>query len=289
LSFVYVDGNFVPKDQAVISVFDHGLLYGDGIFEGIRLYNKKVFELDRHLERLYNSAKVLMLKIPLSKENLRETILETCRKNSLSDGYLRVVITRGIGDLGLDPEKCHSPSVIVIVDKIIFYPREYYENGMSIITVPTRRNSPEGLNPRIKSLNYLNNIMAKMEARCSGAPEALMLNNEGYVAECTGDNIFIFKNASLLTPSASSGALKGITQEIVIELARELNIPCKETILSRYDLFIAEECFLTGTAAEIVPVVEIDRRKIGSGRVGSVTKRLMTQFREKVQNDGTPL
>ncbi|HGE70260.1 TPA: branched-chain-amino-acid transaminase, partial [Candidatus Poribacteria bacterium] len=247
---IYLNGEYVQKEEAKVSVFDHGLLYGDGVFEGIRSYNGRVFRLDEHLQRLYDSAKVIRLTIPLSPEEMKEKILETLRRNGLRDAYIRVVVTRGPGDLGLDPDKCCKEGfVFIITDKIVLYDDEYYKNGLSVITVPTRRNVPEALNPRIKSLNYLNNIMAKIEAKNSNVIEAIMLNSDGYVVECTGDNIFIVKNGALYTPPTYIGALEGITRDAVMELARNMGIKVEERIFNRYEVFVADECFLTGTAA----------------------------------------
>ncbi len=267
-------------------MFDHGLLYGDGVFEGIRSYGGRVFKLQEHLERLYESAKTIRLKVPIEMDEFREVILESLRVNGLEDGYVRVVVTRGEGDLGLDPRKCSHPCIIVIVDTIEFYPDAFYRNGLELATVPTRRNVPEALNPRIKSLNYLNNIMAKMEGADRGAPEALMLSVEGYVAECTGDNIFIVTNKKLQTPPTYIGALEGITRNAVIDLARGMKMDVSEDVLTRHDLYNADECFLTGTAAEIIPVVKIDGRIIGNGKPGKATGRLLKAFRQLTARDG---
>jgi len=287
---IYLNGEYVQKEEAKVSVFDHGLLYGDGVFEGIRSYNGRVFRLDEHLQRLYDSAKVIRLTIPLSPEEMKEKILETLRRNGLRDAYIRVVVTRGPGDLGLDPDKCCKEGfVFIITDKIVLYDDEYYKNGLSVITVPTRRNVPEALNPRIKSLNYLNNIMAKIEAKNSNVIEAIMLNSDGYVVECTGDNIFIVKNGALYTPPTYIGALEGITRDAVMELARNMGIKVEERIFNRYEVFVADECFLTGTAAEIIPVVKVDGRIIGDGRPGNITKKLTEEFRKLTQTTGTPI
>lgn len=286
---VYIDGKFYPKEEAKISVFDHGLLYGDGVFEGTRAYNGRIFEFDAHIDRLYDSAKVIALTIPLSKEEMKEAHLQTLRRNKLHDAYIRTVVTRGTGDLGLDPKKCSQATVIIIADNIVLYPAEFYEKGLRLVTVPTRRNLIEAVNPMIKSLNYLNNVLAKIEANLAGVPEAIMLNQEGYVAECTGDNIFIVKGDTLLTPATMYGALPGITRKVTMELAAELGLTVRETLLTRYDLYVADECFLTGTAAEIIPVVEIDGRKIGSGTPGPYTHRLEKLFRQKAREEGTPI
>jgi len=283
---VYLNGELVDKESALISVFDHGYLYGDGVFEGIRAYNGIIFKLREHLDRLYRSAHMIMLEIPLAKVKMQEAIIATMKANNLKDAYIRVVVSRGEGDLGLDPRKCKNPNVVIITDKIVLYPQELYEKGMEIITVPTRRNIPEAINPQIKSLNYLNNILAKIEAINSGYQEAVMLNHDGLVVECTGDNIFILKENVLLTPPAYLGALKGITRDTVIELARKKEIEVKEDVITRYDLYNAQECFLTGTAAEIVPVVKIDGRVIGNGKPGKITLQLIEDFRELTVRDG---
>ena len=283
---VYLNGELVDKESALISVFDHGYLYGDGVFEGIRAYNGIIFKLREHLDRLYRSAHMIMLEIPLAKVKMQEAIIATMKANNLKDAYIRVVVSRGEGDLGLDPRKCKNPNVVIITDKIVLYPQELYDKGMEIITVPTRRNIPEAVNPQIKSLNYLNNILAKIEAINSGYQEAVMLNHDGLVVECTGDNIFILKENVLLTPPAYLGALKGITRDTVIELARKKGIEVKEDVITRYDLYNAQECFLTGTAAEIVPVVKIDGRVIGNGKPGKITLQLIEDFRELTIRDG---
>lgn len=286
---VYINGEYVNSEDAKISVFDHGLLYGDGVFEGIRLYGGCVFKLDEHIERLEMSAKALMLNIPLSHGEMSEAVCETCRKNDLKDGYVRLVVTRGVGDLGLSPKLCKTPQIIIIADKIQLYPNSYYEEGMKLITVATWRNNPAALPPMIKSLNYLNNIMAKMDAQNAGFVEALMLNDRGCVAECTGDNVFIIRKGEIFTTPNSSGILKGITREVAVTIAADMGIPLKEAELTRYDLWNAEECFLTGTAAEIVPVTEIDGRVIGEGKPGDTTLRFMEAFRKKVTVEGTLL
>jgi branched-chain amino acid aminotransferase len=268
-------------------VFDHGLLYGDGIFEGIRLYEGNVFRLDAHLDRLWCSAKAILLTIPISRREMAEAVCESCRQNSLRDGYIRLVVTRGVGDLGLSPWLCRKPSVFIIADKIALYPPEHYTNGLSIVTVPTRRVGPAALPPMVKSLNYLNNILAKIEARQAGALEAIMLNDAGFVAECTGDNIFIVHQGRLLTPAAQQGALKGITRETIFSVAQALSLPVEEHDLTRYDLWNADECFLTGTGAEVIPVVKLDGREIGDGKPGPVTNRVLTEFRRRVLVEGT--
>jgi branched-chain amino acid aminotransferase len=286
---IFIDGKYCDQKNAKISVFDHGLLYGDGIFEGIRAYHGRVFKLAEHVERLFYSAKAIMLKIPLTPEQVTRAVVETCRKNKLRDGYIRLVITRGVGTLGLNPHKCTKPSVIVIADKIQLYPAELYHRGLDLVTVPTTRNLHSALNPAIKSLNYLNNILAKIEALNSGCEEAIMLNSEGYVAECTGDNIFMVKGGQLLTPPLSAGALHGITRDVVMELARQNGMAVGEPNLTRYDLFNADECFLTGTGAEIIAAVKIDGRVIGGGKPGPVTEKLVTQYRQLTQVSGEPI
>ena len=286
---IYLNDQLVDSSEAKVSVFDHGLLYGDGIFEGIRLYNGCVFKLEEHLERLEYSAKAIMLDMPWTREEISNAVCETCRANDLQDGYIRLVVTRGVGSLGLSIKNCDQPQLIIIADNIQLYPSEYYEQGLSIITVPTRRCNPAALPPTVKSLNYLNNILAKIEAQHLGYHEAIMLNDQGYVAECTGDNVFIIHKGALITPASSSGALKGITRGTVLEIADHLNIPCREENMTRYDVWVADEVFLTGTAAEIVPIVEVDARKIGDGKPGVITARFLEAFRGKVSLDGRRL
>lgn len=283
---IYIDGKWHPKSEAKISVFDHGLLYGDGVFEGIRSYNCLVFKLKEHLGRLYESAHTILLKIPMEPAKITAVIIETLKRNRLKDAYIRVVVTRGTGDLGLDPVKCKRPTVIVIADKIVLYPDRLYKEGLEIITVPTVRNHPEAVNPALKSLNYLNNIMAKIEASHSGCMEALLLNHQGYVAECTGDNIFMVKNGILSTPPPYAGVLRGITRSAILEIARREKMPAEEKILTRHDLFNADEVFLTGTAAEVIPVVKIDGRTIREGAPGPKTRFFMKAFRELTKKDG---
>jgi len=282
---VYIDGTLFEKEEAKVSVFDHGLLYGDGVFEGIRAYGGRIFQLDAHMERLFNSAKAIALKIPLSQEELKEAIRNTLDTNGLKDAYIRVVVTRGVGTLGLDPNKCSGGSVIIITDTITLYPDELYEKGLEIVTVATMRNHPAALSPRIKSLNYLNNILAKIEAINAGCLEALMLNVDGLVAECTGDNIFIVRNGALLTPPETAGILKGITRDVVMDIARKEGIEVREENLTKSDLFTADECFLTGTAAEVIPVVKIDQRQIGPGTPGPITQRLRGLFKELTEKE----
>jgi branched-chain amino acid aminotransferase len=279
---VYINGKFYSKEDAKVSVYDHGLLYGDGVFEGIRCYSGNVFRLEQHLERLYESARAIMLQIPISPEKLAEDVYETLRRNQFTDAYIRLVVTRGAGSLGLDPNKTSDPQVIIITDKIALYPTEYYDKGLELITASTIRNHPAALSPRIKSLNYLNNIMAKLEGLQAGCVEALMLNHKGEVAECTGDNIFIVRQGRLLTPPIDAGILEGVTRNAVIELAEAAGIGCDQTALTRHDIFIADECFLTGTAAEVIPVVKLDKRPIGAGVVGPITLQLIAAFKKLV-------
>lgn len=284
---IYLDGKFVDQADAKISVFDHGLLYGDGIFEGIRLYQGNIFRLDEHLERLEYSAKALMLKMPWSRQEIAEATCESCRQNQLTDGYIRLVVTRGVGDLGLSPWLCPKPSIFIIADKIALYPAEHYSTGLSIVTVPTRRMNAAALSPAVKSLNYLNNILAKIEARQAGALEAIMLNDQGYVAECTGDNIFIVHKGEILTPAASQGALKGITRDTIFDIAKEIGVPIREADLTRYDVWCSDECFLTGTGAEVIPVVKLDGREIGNAKPGAITQKVLAAFRRRVLTEGT--
>lgn len=282
---IYLNGKFVEKNEAVVSVFDHGFLYGDGAFEGIRSYNHLVFKLDEHIKRLYETAHTLMIKISLTPEQMEKAVIDTLKINHLTDAYIRLIITRGIGDLGLDPKKCFGgTTVIIIADKITLYPKELYNTGMEIITVPTIRNNPEALNPQLKSLNYLNNIMAKIEANNAGYSEAIMMDAAGYVAECTGDNIFIIKDGVLSTPC--QGRLKGITRQVVLDIARKLKLEIKETFITRHEVFISDECFLTGTAAEVIPVVKVDGRQIGEGKPGVITGKIMKGFKEATSKDG---
>jgi branched-chain amino acid aminotransferase len=286
---VYIDGKFFDERNARISVFDHGLLYGDGIFEGIRAYNGRVFRLKEHIDRLFYSAKAILLQVPMSHAQIMKAVVDSCAKNKIRDGYIRLVVTRGVGTLGLNPNRCKNPSVIVIADKIQLYPPELYRRGMEIITVPTVRNLHSALNPAIKSLNYLNNILAKIEANNAGCEEAIMLNAQGFVSECTGDNLFIVKDGKLFTPPLSAGALYGITRQVVIELAEQIGLSVSEPDLTRYDLFNADECFLTGTGAEIVPVVKIDGRVIGTGKPGVLTRRLVADYHSLTKVSGEPI
>jgi branched-chain amino acid aminotransferase len=286
---IFMNGRLVPKEQAVVSVFDHGLLYGDGVFEGIRAYNGRVFRLKEHLDRLYRSARAIVLDVGMPSEAMQTAVLQTLRANGLRDAYIRLVVTRGVGDLGLDPKKCPRATVFIIADKIALYPEECYTRGLEVNTVSTRRNSSQALNPNIKSLNYLNNILAKIEAGLSGAREAIMLSLEGYVAECTGDNIFYIKGDRLVTPATAAGALEGITRAAVMELAPTVGLTPEEKLFTPFDLYTAEEVFLTGTAAEVIPVVRIDARPIGQERPGPKTQRLIEAFHALTRRDGVPI
>ncbi len=286
---IYIDGKYCSERDAKVSVFDHGLLYGDGVFEGIRAYHGRVFKLKEHIDRLFYSAKAILLEIPMSHAEIMNAVLDTCRENKIRSGYIRLVVTRGVGTLGLNPRSCKRSSVIIIADSIQLYPQELYRQGMDIVTVPTTRNLHSALNPAIKSLNYLNNILAKIEANNGGCEEAVMLNAEGFVAECTGDNLFIVKNGALFTPPLSAGALYGITRQTVMELAEAAGLKVSEPNLTRYDLFNADECFLTGTGAEIVPVVKIDGRVIGTGKPGQVTRRLEDEYHALTKVSGEPI
>lgn len=280
---IYLNNKLVPEEQAMVSVFDHGLLYGDGIFEGLRIYSKKVFLLKEHIDRLYESAKAIRLVIPMTPEEMINATNETVAANGLTDGYIRLVVTRGAGGLGLDIRRTSNPQVIIIADQIKMYPAELYENGMEIVTASTIRNHPQALSPRVKSLNYLNNILAKIEATDQGKEEAIMMNHKGDVAECTGDNIFLVKNGKLTTPSKDAGILEGITRNAVIHLAKKANIPFEEVTMTRHDVYIADECFLTGSAAEVIPVTKVDGREIGTGKPGPITHQLLDLFRKYVR------
>lgn len=283
---VYIDGQFHDEADAKISVFDHGLLYGDGVFEGIRMYHNRIFKLREHIERLWWSAKAILLDIPMTPEELMRACVESCRVNNLREGYIRLIVTRGRGTLGLDPRRCPKPSVIIIATTIQLYPEKTYQEGLAIATVPTTRNLVNAVNPAIKSLNYLNNILARIEANNAGVEEAIMLNSDGFVAECTADNVFVVQKGRLFTPPLSAGALYGITRNTVLDCARELGIPTGEPNLSRYDLYVADEMFVTGTAAEMVPVVKVDGRVVGTGKPGPLTGKLLAAFREKTKTDG---
>jgi len=284
---VYLSGKLVDETDARISIFDHGLLYGDGVFEGIRVYDRLIFKLKEHIDRLYDSAQAIMLEIPIGKRQMVDAVIKTLKTNDITSGYIRLIVTRGAGDLGLDPRKCKgNATIIIITDSIALYPEKLYKDGLSIVTVPTRRNIPEAINSQIKSLNYLNNILAKIEAINAGVEEAIMLNQDGFVSECTGDNIFIVKNQRIITPPVYAGVLKGITRNSVIDIAAKAKIPFGEEILTRYDLYNAEEVFLTGTAAEIIPVVRIDGRVISIGKPGPMTLRLTRDFKLLTKVDG---
>jgi branched-chain amino acid aminotransferase len=286
---IYIDGKFYSEASAKVSVFDHGLLYGDGIFEGIRFYNGRVFRLEEHLARLWDSARSICLEIPMTVRDMTEAVLETIRQNHLRDGYIRLLVTRGIGNLGLNPMQCKCPSVIIIAAMIALYHESFYRKGLTIVTCATRRSNPAALNPAVKSLNYLNNVMARIEANLANADEALMLNDAGNVAECTADNVFVIKRGQIFTPPITAGALRGITRGIVFEIAAELGIKVLETDITRHDIFVADECFLTGTAAEIIPVVKADGRLIGNGKAGPITTRTMARFRQMTRETGTPI
>jgi branched-chain amino acid aminotransferase len=286
---IYIDGKFYSEANAKISVFDHGLLYGDGIFEGIRFYNGRVFRLEEHLLRLWDSAHSICLEIPMTMPDMTEAVLETIRQNHLRDGYIRLLVTRGIGNLGLNPTQCKSPSVIIIAATIALYHEDFYRKGLTIVTCATRRSNPASLNPAVKSLNYLNNVMARIEANLAGADEALMLNDAGNVAECTADNVFIVKRGQIFTPPVAAGALRGITRSVVFGIAAELGVKVRKTDITRHDVFVADECFLTGTAAEIVPVVKADGRSIGNGKPGPITARIIARFRQVTRETGTPI
>jgi branched-chain amino acid aminotransferase len=286
---IYIDGNFHDQAEAKISVFDHGLLYGDGVFEGIRFYNDRVFRLEEHIDRLWDSARAIALDMPMSKSELVAAILETIRQNDLHDGYVRLIVTRGVGSLGLSPDTCRRPSIIIIAATIALYPEELYHKGLTMVTCSTRRTPPAALSPRVKSLNYLSNILGKLEAQNAGAGEGLMLNEQGYVSECTGDNIFIVKKGEISTPHLSSGILAGVTRAVVFELAEKLSIRAVERELIRHDIYTADECFLTGTAAEVIPAVQLDRRLIGQGQPGPITLQLIESFRELTRATGTPI
>src|SRR5450759_4792153 len=287
---IYIDGKFVPEEEAKVSVFDHGLLYGDGLFEGIRVYNREVFMLEAHLKRLYNGAKVIRLEIPLSPEELGKKVSERVKLNGISDGYVRLVVTRGKGDLGLSPSKTVDPNVIIIASTIKIYADEVYQNGLKLVTVSTRRNNPDSLSPQIKSLNYLNHILAHLEVLHAGADEGLVLNDSGYVTECVVDNFFVVLDGAVITPPTNSGALNGITRLVVFELCKDLGIEIREEQLSLVECYTADECFLTGTAAEIAPVTYIDARPVGvDGTPGPVTVKLMKAFKEFTKTHGTPI
>ena len=283
---IWLDGNLVDETEAKLSVFDHGVLYGDGVFEGIRFYNGRIFRLEQHIQRLFDSARAIILDLPWTQKEVCEFTRQTVAANGLTDGYIRLVVTRGAGGLGLNPYLCPKPSMFIIASTIQLYPKEHYDNGLSIVTCATRRPAPAALMPQVKSLNYLNNVMAKVEAIQADALEALMLNEQGYVSECTGDNVFIVKDGVIHTPLISDGALDGITRDVIIELCGKHDIEVTERSLTRYDIFIADECFLTGTAAEVIPVVGLDRRQIGVGIPGPLTKQLLAAFHELAMSTG---
>lgn len=286
---IYLDGQFVKQSEAKVSVFDHGLLYGDGVFEGIRAYNGRIFKCKEHIDRIFAAAKAIMLEIPMTKAELTEAMLETCRRNNLSDGYIRLVVTRGTGDLGLSPTKCPKATVFIIAATITLYPQEMYEKGMPVVTATQRRNKATIVDPQVKSLNYLNNILAKIEANRAGVLEAIMLNEDGIVAECTGDNIFIIKDGVIYTPPIHVGILDGITRRTVIDLAKQLGYELYEKEFTLFNVYNADECFLTGTAAEVIPVTQADGRVIGEGVAGPITKKLLEAFHGYAQNEGTPI
>jgi len=286
---IYIDGEFFDQADAKVSVFDHGLLYGDGIFEGIRFYNGRVFRMEAHMTRLWESARSICLEIPISREEMDEALLETIRQNGLRDGYVRLIVTRGVGNLGLNPVQCKRPSIIIIATTVALYSEENYRRGLTVVTVPTRRMGPATLNPAIKSLNYLNNVLARIEANLANADEALMLNDTGNIAECTADNVFMVKGGQIMTPPITAGALRGITRATVFDIAAELDIAIAERELTRHDLYIADEAFLTGTAAEVIPMIKVDGRDIGDGKPGPITQRTIGRFRELTRETGTPI
>jgi branched-chain amino acid aminotransferase len=286
---IYIDGEFYSKEDAKISVFDHGLLYGDGVFEGIRTYGGRVFELDGHIDRLYASAQIIALEIPLSREDLVEAMMETIRRNEVYDGYVRLVVTRGVGDLGFNPAKCPKATVFCIAGGINLYPDSAYEKGFKVVTLSVRRNDPQTINPAVKSLNYLNNVMGALELRGCDVNEGLFLTTAGYVCECTADNFFLVKGHKLMTPHPATGALKGITRGVVMRLAAGMGLEVEEGFYTLYDVYTADEAFLTGTAAEVGPVVEVDKRAIGAGVPGRVTKEIIARFREYTRSTGTPV
>jgi branched-chain amino acid aminotransferase len=286
---IYLDGKLVPEAEAKVSVFDHGLLYGDGCFEGIRIYNGRVFRLTEHLKRLYESARSICLTIPIDFAEMEKATLDTVAANHLRDGYIRLVVTRGVGSLGLNPYQCPKASVIIIASGITLYPKEKYETGLNLITCATRRPAPAALSPQVKSLNYLNNIMAKIECIQAGCEEGIMLNEQGYVAECTGDNVFILKNGQIYTPTIASGALNGITRMAVIEVMQQMGLIVHEVTMTRHEIYTADECFLTGTAAEVIPAVQYDRRPIGDGKPGKLTTQIIANFKALANSTGTPV
>jgi branched-chain amino acid aminotransferase len=287
--WIYLNGEFVSKENATISVYDHGFLYGDGIFEGIRIYNGNIFKCREHLDRLYDSAKSIMLDIPLTYEEMELALIESVRKNELRDGYIRLVVSRGAGNLGLDPRRCPKANVVIIVEQLALYQEEDYLNGLKIVSVSTRRNIPDALNPKIKSLNYLNNIMVKIQANLAGVGEALMLNSQGFVAEGSGDNIFIVKKGVVITPPSYIGALEGITRAAIMDICLKVGYVLKEEPFTLHDVYVADEVFLTGTAAEVIAVREVDARTIGTGKAGPITTHLLQEFRSIVEKDGVKI
>jgi branched-chain amino acid aminotransferase len=286
---IYIDGEWHSHETAKVSVFDHGLLYGDGVFEGIRVYTRRIFRLAAHLDRLYSSAQALALTVPMEPDQLTDAVHETVRRNQKEDGYIRLIVTRGVGDLGIDPRICLRPTVIIIVTDIRVYPRELYDSGVSVISSATRQVSHDACDPRVKSLNYLKNILAKIDAQRAGAHEAILLNSAGYIAECTADNLFVVRHGQLLTPSPQDGALAGVTRGAILELAAAAGIDAREERLTRYDVHTADECFLTGTGAEVMPVTAADGRPIADGKPGAVTRQLTAAFQTLVRREGEPL
>jgi branched-chain amino acid aminotransferase len=286
---IYVDGELRPREAATVSVFDHGLLYGDGVFEGIRVYNRRIFRLDAHLDRLYDSARAIALDVPLAKAEMAEAVRRTVRENRKEDGYIRLIVTRGVGDLGLDPRKCERPTVIIIVTDIQVYPQPLYAAGIRVVTSATRQVSHESFDARVKSLNYLKNVLAKIDAVRAGAEEAIMLNPDGFIAECSADNLFVVRGSALLTPSPQDGALEGITRGAILSLAAEAGVETREARLTRFDVYTADECFLSGTGAEVMPVVEVDGRRIGDGTPGPLTRRFQEAFHALARSEGDPL
>lgn len=286
---IYLDGQLVDESEAKVSVFDHGLLYGDGVFEGIRIYSGRVFRLTEHLKRLYDCARAICLTIPITPDEMGQAVLQTVAANELRDGYIRLVVTRGVGSLGLNPYQCPKPGIIIIASTIKLYPTEHYENGLKLITCATRRPSHAALSPQVKSLNYLNNVMAKIECLQAGCDEGIMLNEQGFVGECTGDNIFVIKNGEVYTPTIASGALDGITRKVVMNIIREMGMPCHEVQMTRFDIYTADECFLTGTAAEAIPAVALDKREIGTGKPGPITLQIVEAFKKVANSEGTPV
>jgi branched-chain amino acid aminotransferase len=284
--WIFLNGEFVTKENAKISVYDHGFLYGDGVFEGIRVYSGNVFRLHEHIDRLYNSAKSILLTIPYTKEEMIDYVIETIRRNQYQDAYIRLVVSRGVGDLGLDPYKCRTPQVVIIAEPLALFPKHLYETGIEVVTVATRRNRSDVLSPKVKSLNYLNDILVKIEAHLANVSEALILNDQGYVAEGSGDNVFIIKDKVIYTPPGYVGALEGITRQAIIEIAQDLGYVVKEEPFTRHDVYVADEVFLTGTAAEVIAVVKVDGRVIGEGVPGQHTKRLLEEFRRRVVSEG---